>query len=303
MATTIRHNAAEGETHGGVYLIDLVNQTVDHPVRYDFPNIDWFGQEGERGLRGAAIDGDVVYVTAGNRLLAFDRQFKQIGSWTNPYLANCQGISIFQRELFLACAGNDCVLAFDLEERKFHWAMHVVSEHFQFRPVPFDPASSEGPIPVNKLHLRSIQCSQGGVFLSGMKTGGLLHFNGSKIQMLAELPQGAQDPQVFRKGIVFNDSRAGVLRYAGSDDGQEDRALPIPYFESSDHQPHDSDESRIMKRGYGRGLCVLSPSLVAVGATPAGIHLFDLKGSRKLASVWFTKDTLEAVNSIIEWPE
>jgi hypothetical protein len=205
--------------------------------------------------------------------------------------------------MFLACAGNDCILTFNLDEKKFHWAMHIRSEHFQFRPAPFDPASSDGPIPVNKLQLRSIGCGEGGMYFSGMKTGGLLHFNGAKIQMLAELPKGAQDAQIFRSGVVFNDSRAGVLRYSADDDGSEDRAMPIPYFDASDHSARDNDETRMLKRGYGRGLCVLSGAAVAGGSTPAGITLYNLRENRNILTVRFTKDTHEAVNDIIAWPD
>ena len=282
--------------------MDLASQSVFHTIRYDFPNIEWFGEEGGRGLRGIALDGDTLYIAAGNRLLAYDTRFKPKGSWKNPYLANCQGISIHQRELFIACSGNDCILAFDLDEKKFHWAMHIRAQHFQFRPVAFDPAGDEGPVAVNKLHLRSVRCSEGGLYISGMKTGGLLHFNGSKIQMLAETPKGSQDAQVFRNGVVLNDSRAGVLRYSGDDDGKEDRALAVPYFEAADHEPHDPDEVRMLKRGYARGLCVLSGTVVAGGSTPAGISLYDLKENRKLLTVRFTRNQREAVNDIMLWP-
>ena len=282
--------------------MDLASQSVFHTIRYDFPNIEWFGEEGGRGLRGMALDGDTLYIAAGNRLLAYDTRFKPKGSWKNPSLANCQGISIHQRELFIACSGNDCILAFDLDEKKFHWAMHIRAQHFQFRPVAFDPAGDEGPVAVNKLHLRSVRCSEGGLYISGMKTGGLLHFNGSKIQMLAETPKGSQDAQVFRNGVVLNDSRAGVLRYSGDDDGKEDRALAVPYFEAEDHEPHDPDEVRMLKRGYARGLCVLSGTVVAGGSTPAGISLYDLKENRKLLTVRFTRNQREAVNDIMLWP-
>ena len=296
------HGAAEGEVHGGAFLVDLANQSVFHTIKYDFPNIEWFGEEGGRGLRGMALDGDTLYIAAGNRLLAYDTRFRPKGSWQNPYLANCQGISIHQRELFIACSGNDCIVAFDLDDKKFYWAMHVRAQHFQFRPLAFDPAGREGPLAVNKLQLRSVRCSEGGLYISGMKTGGLLHFNGSKIQMLAETPKGSQDTQVFRNGVVFNDSRAGVLRYSGDDEGTEDRALAVPYFEASDHGPHDPDELRMLKRGYARGLCVLSGTVVAGGSTPAGISLYNLKENRKLLTVRFTKNPREAINDIMLWP-
>lgn len=282
-------------------MIDLAKQEVIHALDFASADIEWFGDEGGRGLRGIALDGETVYIAASDRLLAYDKRFKLIDSWQNPNLANCRGIGIFLRELFLVSSGNDSILAFDLDQKKFHWAMHVQSDHHQFRPAIFDPLESEGPIPIDKLRLRNIRCGEGGLYFSGMNTGGLLHFNGEKIQMLAELPRGAQDAQIFRNGIVFNDSHAGVLRYSGDDEGTEDRALEVPFYKETDHESNDSDATRQLKRGYARGLCILSDRVVAGGSTPAGVSLYDLRENRKLASVWFTKNVLEAINSIEAW--
>ena len=170
-------------------------------------------------------------------------------------------------------------------KKKFHWALQVQSDDYQYRPRPFDPIGSEGPLFINKLHLRNIRCGESGLFISGSNTDGVLHFNGESIRMMAELPRGAQDARMFRNGFVFNDSRAGVLRYSGDNDGSEDRALAVPYFDQSDHAPLDSDEDHMLKRGYGRGLCVLSGKVVAGGSTPAGVSLYNLKENKRLLTV------------------
>jgi len=94
-----------------------------------------------------------------------------------------------------------------------------------------------------------------------------------------------------------------VIRYAGSDEGGEDRAIPIPFFTSSDHRGNDPDEARALKRGYARGLCILSAASVAGGSTPAGVSIYDLRHSKKLLTVNFTKNVSEAINSIAVWPE
>jgi hypothetical protein len=274
---------------------------VFQTIAYDSQDIEWYGEEGGRGLRGIAFDGETIYIAASNRLLAYDKRFKPIGAWQNPYLANGHGICVHQRRLFIACAGNDCVIAFDLDKKEFHWALQVQSDNFRFKPMGFDPQAAEGPLSINKLHLRSVRCGENGLYVSGMNTGGVLHFNGEAINMLAELPRGAQDPRSFRNGLVFNDSRDGVLRYSGDDDGDEDRALAVPFFTPSDHAPNDSDGTRMLKRGYGRGLCVLTDKVVAGGSTPAGVNLYHLRENRRLLSVRFTKNVREAVNSIEVW--
>ena len=303
IATTVVHGASQGESHGGAFIVDLDKQAVFQTIDQNSEDIEWFGDEGGRGLRGIAIDDETIYIAASNQLLAYDRAFKLIGAWQNPYLADCHGICIHQRNLFLACTGNDCILAFDLDKKEFHWGMLVMTENFQFRPVTFDPMDPDGPLLMNKLHLNSVQCGTGGMHIAGLNTGGLLFFNGKEISMSVQLPNGAQDARLFRNGVLFNDSRAGVLRYTGDDDeGVEDRAMAVPFFTESDHTRHDSDEVRLLKRGYGRGLCVLSDKVVAGGCTPAGLSLYDLKENNRLMTVTFTKEVRTATNCIEVWP-
>lgn len=303
IATTVVHGSEAGQVHGCAYLVDLVNQEVFRKISYDADDIEWFGQEAGRGLRGIAFDNDTLYIASSNALLAYDKHFRLIESWQNPYLFNCQEICIFERKLFLASSGNDCILAFDLDDKKFDWAMQIQSQQFQFRPLTFDPQETDGPLPINKLHLNSVTCSEQGMHIGGRNTGGLMHFNGETIQMSVELPAGAQDARFFRHGVVFNDSHKGMIRYSGSTDEAEDRALPVPFFTASDHAENDPHETRSLKRGYAKGLCVLSGASVAGGSTPAGVSIYDLRDNKKLMTVNFTKATREAINSIETWPE
>lgn len=303
IATTVVHGTEPGQMHGAAYLVDLAKQAVHRVIGLNREDIEWYGEEGGRGLRGIALDGATVWIAASNRLLAFDRKFRQTGSWQNPNLAGCRGIHIHQRKLYGVSSGNDCILRFDLDERAFDWAMQIRSEFHQFRPAPFDPQGEESPLFINKLELRNIHCDEGGMRIAGLNTGGVLHFNRETILMSVELPQGAQDAQFFRRGVVCNDSRGGVLRYAGRDDDTEDRAIPVPFFTPSDHSRHDSDEARMLRRGYARGLCILSGAAVAGGSTPAGVSIYDLRAGKRLMTVNFTKNVREAVNCIESWAD
>jgi hypothetical protein len=303
VATTVVHGAEAGRVHGSIYRVDLAAQQVHQVFKLRSGDIEWYGEEGGRGLRGMVFDGDRLYVAASNRLLAFDRNFRQKDAWENRYLADCHGICVHRRRLYLASTGNDCILGFNLDEQEFDWAMQVQSEHFQFRPVAFDPGGDDSPLFINKLGLINVHGDEGGLRIAGLNTGGILHFNGETIQMSVELPRGAQDAQFFRNGVVFNDSRAGVLRYQGREDDAEDRAIPVPLFVPSDHSRHDSDAVRALKRGYARGLHILSGIAVAGGSTPAGVSVYDLRAGKRLMNVNFTKNVREAVHCVAPWKD
>ena len=111
-----------GESHGGAYLVDLDAREVRQVVDWNRATIDWQGRSWDRGLRGIAFVGEVVYVAASDELLAYTPDFRPIGAWRNAYLKRCHGMSLWQRTLFLASTGCDSVLGFDLDRREFRGA-------------------------------------------------------------------------------------------------------------------------------------------------------------------------------------
>src|SRR5262245_58871151 len=170
--------------------------------------IDWQGRGWDRGLRGIAFDGETVYVAASDELFAYSPRFDLVGSWRNPYLKHCHEIADWERRLFLISTGFDSILAFDLDTRSFAWAMHVDVQRFQFRGRIYDPNGADGPLQLNKLHLNSVHCTQGGLYVTGLKTGGMLLFNGKNLRMAVELPAGTHNARPFRDGVLFNDTEA-----------------------------------------------------------------------------------------------
>jgi len=307
IASYIVRGSTRGESHGGIYLIDLEQRSTFHSVDWTLASIEWRDYEGDRGLRGLAIDGDTLYVASSHELLAFSRDFRLLKSWQHPYLRNCQGICIWQRTLFVVSAGTDCVLAFDLDQGSFHWVMHISRKEFQFIPRLFEPDSTEGPLMLDKLHLNSVHCDANGMYISGSDTGGMLHFSGRKLNMAAELPKGSHNARPFRAGVLFNDTEAGVVRYCGRDDTQQDRAMVIPFLtDKSPDQPAPKTVTGNAKPSgedsYGRGLCPLSGRLVAGGSAPATVTLYDLAANTQLVSVVLSTDLRHSIHSLAIWP-
>ena len=147
-----------------------VTQTID----WNTAAIDWQGRGWDRGLRGIAFDGDVVYIAASDELFAYTPDFQLIGSWRNAYLRHCHEIAVHERRLFLTSTAFDTVLGFDLDAREFCWALHIATHQFQFKGNVFDPRLPDGPLPLNKLHLNSVHCTREGMYVTGLKTGGML---------------------------------------------------------------------------------------------------------------------------------
>ncbi|MYA17626.1 MAG: hypothetical protein F4Z28_13140 [Gammaproteobacteria bacterium] len=162
VATSVVRGSQQGESHGGVYLLDLERQQAELKLDWNAAGIDWSGRGGDRGLRGIAFDGDTIYITASDELFAFRPDFSQVGSWRNPYLKHCHETSVFDRTLYIASTGFDSILGFDLDEKVFHWAMHVDVQRFRFKGEAYDPFRDDGPLQLNKLHINNVHCDAGG---------------------------------------------------------------------------------------------------------------------------------------------
>lgn len=302
VTTSVVRGSHQGESHGGVYLLDLQDNTVRQTLDWNTAAIDWQGRGWDRGLRGIVFDGDIVYIAASDELFAYRPDFSLIGSWRNPYLRHCHEIAVHERRLYLASTAFDTVLGFDLDAQEFCWALHVASHQFQFKGNVFDPRSADGPLPLNKLHLNNVHCTPGGLYVTGLKTGGMLLYNGARVQMAVELPPGTHNAQPFRDGVLFNDTEADALRYTGRGEGREDRALKVPRYAPAQLTHTNLDESKVARQGFARGLCVISDTVVAGGSSPSTVCVYDLAANTRLLSVNLTMDVRNAIHGLAVWP-
>jgi hypothetical protein len=301
VTTSVVYGCQPGESDGAACLVDLDAREVRLAAESTRRERRRHGRDRDAGLRGIAFDGETVYVAASDELLAFTPDFRRLGAWRNAYLSECHGVAVWGRRLFLASAGCDAILGFDLDRKEFSWAMQVVTQDFRFQARGFDPRNDDGPLMLNKLHLHDVHCTQGGMYVAGLKTGGMLLFNGRQLQMAVELPRGSRDARPFREGVLFNDSEAGLLRYSGRD-GAQDRAFSVPLSPTATTQPVEPDSSKPSRRGLARGLAVLSDSLVAGGSSPATISLYDMPRNERVLSINLAMDARSEIHSLAVWP-
>jgi hypothetical protein len=302
VASSVVRGAQQGESHGGVYLIDLENQSVDQVLDWNTAGIDWQGRGWDRGLRGIAFDSDRIYIAASDELFAYTPDFKPIDSWRCPFLKHCHEIAVHERTLFLTSTGFDSILGFDLDKHRINWAMNVQSKDTRFKAIGFDPQGDAGPMMMNKMHINNVFCNRNGMYISGLRTGGMLYFNGRAITMAAELPPGSHNAQPFRNGVLFNDTQGDVLRYADRGEGEEDRAMAVPAYDPETLTHRYADDGKLARPGFARGLCVLSDSVVAGGSSPSTVTVYDLAGNKTLGSVQLSQDVRNAIHGLEIWP-
>ena len=83
IATSVIRSVQQGESHGGIYIIDLETGEVRQPVDWDNAAISWEGRGMDRGLRGIAFYHDYLYVAASDEKFVYDREFNIRKSYRN----------------------------------------------------------------------------------------------------------------------------------------------------------------------------------------------------------------------------
>lgn len=289
----------QGESHGGVWLVDFARDRAIQTLDWNTMDIDWQGRGWDRGLRGIAFDGETVYIAASDELFAYTPDFRPIGSWRNRYLTHCHEICRHERTLFLASTGFDSVLGFDLDRQAFSWGLRIAARDDGFAGAPFDPEFNDGPAPSNALHLNNVFCAPGGMHISGLRTGGVLLYNGRELRRWVRLPVGAHNARPFRDGVLFNDTESDVVRFASREGG---RVFQVPRFPEERLTHLDPEDARLARQAFARGLCVIDDDTFAAGSSPSTITLHDLRPGGKARMATLTHDVRNAIHGLEVWP-
>ena len=299
IATSVVRGSRQGESHGGVYLVDFARRRTRQVLDWNRTDIDWSGRGWDRGLRGIAFDGETVYIAASDELFAFDPAFRLLGAWRNPWLRHCHEIAVHGRRLFLTSTGFDAVLGFDLDARAFCWGLRIAFDGIGYHALPVDPTGRQAPDPSGELHLNQVFCDETGMYLGGLHVCGMLCFDGRRIEKVIALPAGIHNVRPWRDGVLFNDTasdRLCCITPGGT------RHFPVPRPEAHLLENSALATDGVARAGFARGLCEVDMRTVAAGSSPSTITLYDLDAARSVGSVVLSRDVRNAIHGLARWP-
>lgn len=301
IATSVVRGSEQGQSHGGVFIVDPASQSVIQTLDWNDADIDWSGRGWDRGLRGIAFHDGEVYIAASDELFVYDQQFRKLRSFRNPYLKHCHEICVYDGRLYLASTGFDSILAFDLAAQEFTWGLHAAKIDGDWQAHRFDPKTDIGPPARNQLHINYVDCSAAGLSFAGLRTRGIISLApGSRLKAQVELPEGVHNACLTSDGVIFNDTAANFLRYVKRDG--EEKHFAYPVYDENELEFAGVDDSKIARQGFGRGLCLIDDSLVAAGSSPSTVTVFDLAGGQVVMSVNFSMDIRNAIHGLEVWP-
>lgn len=301
IATSVVRGSQQGESHGGIYLVDFEKQTAEVMVDWDDSGIDFTGRGWDRGLRGIEFNGDEIFIAASDEIFVYDLDFNVKRSYKNTYLKHVHEIDKFENLLFVTSTGYDSLLVFNLDHDEFTRGIHLRKTPKGWKSQLFDPQTEDGPQMVNNLHLNNVRCTKKGLFTSGLRTDALIHLDSDlTAKEYCTLPQGTHNARPYKKGVIFNDTQSDCVRAVNREGGETN--LVIPTYNEDELTHTDLDDSRIARQGFARGLCLFEQNLIAVGSSPSTISLFDLEQKVRIGSVNLSMDIRNAIHGLEVWP-
>jgi hypothetical protein len=301
VATSVVRGSRQAESSGGVYTIDFEKQEIEQLFDLNESEIDFKDSSGDRGFRGIAFADEDILIAASDVLFRCDRSFKIKTFSRNHYLDDCHEICRYEQTIFLTSPGFDSLLAFDLDAKEYIWGFHLLRQYDKWAGHTFDPLSDKGPIAVNEYDINMVHVDGTGIYFSGLRTNALLQLDGKmEVSEVCSLPAGAHNARPYHDGLLFNDTESDCIRYVRRDG--KDLAFKIVTYDEGDIEFSGVDDSKVVRQGFGRGLCPVGDRFLAGGSSPSTISLYDFDGNQKVGSVNLTMDIRNAIHGLEVWP-
>jgi hypothetical protein len=318
ITSSVIRSAHKGESHGGVYIVDLETSIFVQVIDWDDNSINWEGRGADRGLRGIAFYDDRVYLAASDEVFVYTKDFELIRTHRNKYLKHCHEIYVSADTLFLTSTGFDAVLEFDLVSQSFVKGYHLRYNAYQLwiknlsrrllgqtcKLIPemmiFDPNMADGPSPRDTFHINNVRFCNGRLYVSGAKLDSLLYIQDNKVFSYAEIPYSTHNVRPFKKGVLLNHSAADQVAYMNIKGGFEE-VFTIPRY--NENKLLNSNLSKDHARqAFGRGLCLMENGLIIGGSSPATISVYRFGNPTPIRSVNITMDIRNSIHGLEIWP-
>lgn len=313
VTSSVVRSTHQGESHGGVYLVELESGEYEQVIDWNDPGINWEGRGSDRGLRGIAVYQGKVYLAASDELFVYDRQFKLLESFRNPYLRHCHEICLAGDTLYLASTGLNSILEFSLTlqrwtrafqiRRKENWRAGWARWRGRGRYCleSWDPESDTGPSAESSdLHLNNVSVHHSSLLVAGTRVPSLLQLQDGTVTEVAPLPLGTHNATLAGDRLIYNDTAAARVTVA-STANIPGISFNVPIYDAQElsHTDLPRDHAR---QGFARGLVLANDDLIIAGSSPSTISAYSLSERQKVKSVRLSQDVRNCIHGLALWP-
>lgn len=317
ICSSVIRSTQQGESHGGIYLVDLEKESVRQVVDWDDVSIDWSGRGSDRGLRGIDFYDSFIICAASDEIFFYDQQFRIVKSFRNDYLKHCHEICVHNDHLYLSSTGFDSILEFDLQSEQF-------TRGFLYRVQPpagnkylaallrkigvknasitqgYDPNVPGGPIRKDSYHINNVFVHDGAIHFSGTGLDRLLKINWEQgAEVVSRIPYGTHNVMFCQETLLYNNTVDNSVTVRKQPSG-ETSAFEIIQYDAADllHGDVPNDHAR---QGFGRGLCCTEDYIIG-GSSPSTISVYSLAEMRTVKTVNITMDIRNAIHGLAVYP-
>lgn len=318
ITTSVIRSSNKGESHGGLYLVDLESSELTQIIDWNETDINWEGRGMDRGMRGIAFYKKNIYIAISDEILVYNSAFEKVDSIKNMYLRHCHEIYIKGDKLYLTSTGFDTILEYDLINRRFvrgyalrYTLLNQYLNRFNIRNklesnwlcrVPrltiFNPNGDAGPDPGDYLHINNVFADDDNLFVCGTKLGRLLKINGKVVSAYALVPYSTHNARPFNGGVLANYTRQNKISFF-SRNKEELSFCKIPLYDENKLLNNELPKD-YARQGFGRGLCCYKDLIIA-GSSPATISVYRRGNYDPIKTVNISMDIRNAIHGLEVW--
>jgi len=306
IASSVIRSTHRGDSHGGIYRINLEAEETVQMLDWNNPNINWEGRGGDRGIRGLAFFGHTLYAVAGNELFAFEQEgdlLKLVAAYPSKYLSLTHEAWRHKEKLYICSGGTDSILVFDLVKKQ--WITSYYHNKESIGSKSFNPNNGVGypKIIGGHMHLDSVYANDDYMWYCGAFTDGLWRVDlntGQTIKIQLQIPD-THNARPYRGGYLYNLSRFSKTVFERGGKIMKEWMTPINDLSTLTHTNLPKD---CAVQGYTRGM-VTYDDFIITGTSPATINVFSFEkgGPNPVKSVQLTNDIRNSIcgMALYEW--
>lgn len=313
ITSSVIRSADKGDSHGGVYLLDLEKEKYEQVIDWNTPEIDWSGRGGDRGLRGLANYKEKIYMAASDEIFIYDLNFRLLDSIKHPLLKHCHETFISGKRFFVTSTGFNALLEFDLDEDKFVGGYHVrfsrlagllyrygLSVKPKFSQISAENLPELNLVGKDSLHINNVFVSNDVIYFSGTRIRHVFSVENKTLSIYANVPYSGHNARPYLDGILMNDTGAKNVAILDRE-GKYLRKHPLIIYPEKSLLKAELSKN-VAQQGFARGLTVTGDGFLIAGSSPATISIFTPEQNMPLKSINISMDLRNAIHGLEIWP-
>ena len=295
ICTTVVRAAEHGSSHGGLYVVDVEEESVIHHAPYDEHFVNDNERGGERGLRGICVLDDRIIVASATSLIELDKETFEVVRKLEDREAfrSIHEICFFAGSIWVTSTAIDCVVQVDLNFNIIGVYQILGESQSDYKILTGKHLTDVSKVKENdNFHINSISS-----FSDRLVVGGLItHLYDFDTMSVIESMPIIQSAKSFQHNFYEYDdfnlvnltgwNKLGVIRNSICKTVDIPRSKSVKYYADG-----------IAENNWNRGLARLE-NYIFLGSSPARILMFDMKTKKFEKEIGLEEDMRHCIHGL-----